>query len=304
MEYALRCAPCRTRQLAGDPALPAPAETEWYCPSGVSPRGEAVFVLGGEESREAYAALYVRERPDLPVWVSSGSPAHYACRVFVNRGVEPERVFLDYRAIDTLTNFTTMVETFSALGVRRVLLVTTGDHMARAATIARLVFGSRGIALTPLPVPTPRPNEPRRKVLKDALRSVCWLATGFVGHTRQAYFDFIFRRSAHPLSGSRAPPAAPARAPAFAASPAWHARRAGGPPSCPPPPPPPSAGSPAQGEPAGQHPAGALPARAAAGAASSSIPPRGLAAGAGALARRRAWHVDAHPLTRCFVVLS
>jgi len=38
---------------------------------------EAIFVLGGHADRERFAAKLAKEYPDLPIWVSSGSPRRY-----------------------------------------------------------------------------------------------------------------------------------------------------------------------------------------------------------------------------------
>ena len=59
---------------------------------------------------------------------------------------------LDYRAVDTVTNFTTMVDVFEQLGIEHVYLVTSDFHMPQARTIAFLVFESRGITCTPVGV--------------------------------------------------------------------------------------------------------------------------------------------------------
>jgi uncharacterized SAM-binding protein YcdF (DUF218 family) len=35
---------------------------------------DAIFVLGGATERERFAAKFAQQHPDLPIWVSSGSP--------------------------------------------------------------------------------------------------------------------------------------------------------------------------------------------------------------------------------------
>ena len=87
---------------------------------------------------------------------------------------------LDYRATDTLSNFTSVVDELKRAKVRHVLLVTSSDHMNRALLVGRLVAGSRGITLTPVSVPCGELCHPegRRKVWGDGLRAGLWVLTG------------------------------------------------------------------------------------------------------------------------------
>lgn len=144
---------------------------------------EAIFVLGGEEERELFAAKFAKQHPELPVWVSSGSPQGYAKRVFAKAGIEASRVHLDYQAVDTVTNFTTLVDELQAQGIDSVYLVTSEDHMRRARTIGEIVFGSRGIVLKPVEIPTRREPEPIEKAIRDGARAILWVATGRTGAT-------------------------------------------------------------------------------------------------------------------------
>lgn len=144
---------------------------------------EAIFVLGGDEQRERFAAQLAAKKPNLPVWVSSGSPQGYAQRIFAKAGIEQERLHLDYQARDTVTNFTTLVDELKSQGIDSVYLVTSDSHMNRARLIGEIVFGSRGIAIKPLAVPSPSPPESTPKCLRDGARAVLWLVTGRTGET-------------------------------------------------------------------------------------------------------------------------
>ncbi len=138
---------------------------------------EAIFVLGGATKREQFAARFAQQHPKLPIWVSSGSPEAYAQRVFARAGIKKSRVHLDYQAVDTVTNFTTLVDRFQAKGIRSIYLITSDDHMRRARVIGDIVFGSRGIAIKPVPVPSGRAPEPTEKCLRDGARALFWLST-------------------------------------------------------------------------------------------------------------------------------
>ncbi|MGL6139346.1 MAG: YdcF family protein [Planktothrix sp.] len=142
---------------------------------------QAVLVLGGATEREFFAANFAKEHPELEVWVSSGSNPEYAQWVFLQSGIDPDKLHLDYDAVDTVTNFTTVVDKLKRSGINNIYLITSDDHMRRAEVIGNIVLGSRGIAFQTLPVPSGRSPEPFEKVIRDGLRSVLWLTTGFTG---------------------------------------------------------------------------------------------------------------------------
>ncbi len=142
---------------------------------------EAVLVLGGHEERERFAAQFAKQHPQLPIWVSSGSPQDYARQIFINQGISRDRLHLDYQALDTVTNFTTLVEELQRRKIESVYLVTSANHMTRARIVGEIVFGSRGISLKPIAVPSNNPPEPIEKTLRDGVRAIIWLATGHTG---------------------------------------------------------------------------------------------------------------------------
>lgn len=144
---------------------------------------EAIFVLGGHEEREHFAAQLATRHRDLPIWVSSGSPQNYARKIFRKAGISSARLYLDYQARDTVTNFTTLVGTLKKQGIDSVYLVTSANHMNRARVIGEIVFGTRGIILKPIAVDCDRPPEPLKKILRDGARSLLWLGTGKTGET-------------------------------------------------------------------------------------------------------------------------
>jgi uncharacterized SAM-binding protein YcdF (DUF218 family) len=151
------------------------------CGKKQPPQPDAIFVLGGATERERFAAKFAAQHPGLPIWVSSGSPKDYAKRVFAKAGIEKSRVHLDYQAVDTVTNFTSLVDKFQAEGIDSVYLITSDYHMRRARAIAEIVFGSRGIKVLPVPIPTGKPVEPRQKCLRDGARAILWVNTGHTG---------------------------------------------------------------------------------------------------------------------------
>ena len=144
---------------------------------------EAILVLGGDEKREWYAAQFAQQHTELDIWVSSGSSEWYTKKIFAKAGIERNRLHIDRQAIDTVTNFTTLVDEMQSEGIDSVYLITSDDHMRRARIIGEIVFGSRGISLKPIPVASGRTPEAVSKSIRDGARAILWLTTGYTGAT-------------------------------------------------------------------------------------------------------------------------
>jgi hypothetical protein len=73
-----------------------------------------------------------------------------------------------------------LVDDLRRARIRHALLVTSTDHMDRALLVGRIVAGSRGIQLTPVPVDCRDQCVPegRRKVWGDGVRAGLWVLTG------------------------------------------------------------------------------------------------------------------------------
>lgn len=142
---------------------------------------DAFLVLGGHEERERFAAKLAQQYPQLPIWISSGSPQAYAQKIFTQAGITSDRLNFDYRASDTVTNFTTIVDELQARGIDNVYLITSENHMQRARIIGDIVLRSRGIDFQPISVPSKNPPEPIEKCWRDGARSLLWLFTGHTG---------------------------------------------------------------------------------------------------------------------------
>jgi len=149
----------------------------WWWPA---PPPQMILVLGGDVAREQEAAA-LAARQGLPVVVSGGSNPEYARWLFEQRqGLPPSQVQLDYRARDTLSNFTSLVDDLRHARIRHALLVTSSDHMDRALLVGRIVAGSRGIHLTPVSVDCADRCQPegRRKIWGDGIRAALWVLSG------------------------------------------------------------------------------------------------------------------------------
>ena len=148
------------------------------------PQPQAILTLGGHPDREALAAKLASHNPQLIVWVSTGSDYKIANRIFLDAGIPPNRYFLDYRATDTVTNFTTLVEDFKQYHIKHLYLITSNYHIPRARAIATIILGSQGIAFTLISIvdsTKPHPNESIGKILRDVGRSILWIFSGHTG---------------------------------------------------------------------------------------------------------------------------
>ena len=149
-----------------------------------NPHPQAILMLSGDSSRAKFTREMAQELPDLPIWVSVGDPE--IRRILGDLDSQKlqggDRIQYDNGATDTVTNFTTMVAPLQQNNIRHVYLVTSDYHMRRSQAIATIVFGSQGIAFTPVPVPSQRyRREARPRIARDIGRSVLWLVTGRTG---------------------------------------------------------------------------------------------------------------------------
>lgn len=148
-----------------------------------APHPQAILTLGGGGDREPFTAQFAKHYPSLDIWVSSGQPPNEALAIFQVFGIPDARVHLDRRAVDTVTNFTSLVADFKHQGIQHLFLITSDFHMPRAKAIATIVFGSQGITFTPVTIPSDKPLESEFHVLRDVVRALLWLVTGRTGAT-------------------------------------------------------------------------------------------------------------------------
>ena len=141
-------------------------------------------MLGGSThllEREKFTAQLAHQYPNIPIWISGGSPPQYTKKIFANAGIDLQRLNLDYEAVDTVTNFTTLVDELQTRGIKTVYLITSDFHMRRACIVGEIVLGSRGMKFKPISVPSANSPEPIQKSIRDGARAVVWLATGYTG---------------------------------------------------------------------------------------------------------------------------
>ena len=146
-----------------------------------APYPQAILTLGGSPEREKFTAQFAQLVPSVPIWVSSGIPNQQARQIFQAAGISERQIYIDLRATDTVTNFTTLVKDFKQQDIKHLYLITSDFHMPRAVAIATIVLGSQGITFTPVPIPSKEQSEPKIEILRDSGRSLLWLFTGRTG---------------------------------------------------------------------------------------------------------------------------
>lgn len=146
-----------------------------------TPQPQAILTLGSWSDREYFTAQFATAHPNLEIWVSTGTPPENARAIFRAFNIPDSRVHLDRRAVDTVTNFTTLVEDFKQRRIQHLYLITSDYHMRRARAIATLILGSAGIAFTPVAVPSGEPPESPLRILRDIGRAILWIFTGLSG---------------------------------------------------------------------------------------------------------------------------
>jgi len=147
------------------------------------PTPQGIFVLGGDYNRTRFAGKFWLSRRDLDIWVSD-FPQYLDQhqRILRKFGVLPSQLHLDGAATDTVTNFTTLVDDFVGAGLSHVFLITSDYHMRRARVIATVVFGSRGVVVSPVAVVSGRDeDESLVRVVRDFGRCWLWVVTGRSG---------------------------------------------------------------------------------------------------------------------------
>ena len=146
-----------------------------------TPNPQAILTLGGGYQRETFTAKFALSHPKMPIWISSGVKEVQAREIFQQAGISNRRIYLDRRATDTVTNFTTLVKDFKKQEIQHIYLITSDFHLPRAKAIAFMVLGSQGIAFTPVSIATSRLAEPKTKLARDVIRSYFWILTRRTG---------------------------------------------------------------------------------------------------------------------------
>jgi len=171
-------------------------------------RAQAIVILGGAESRDvapeyggqpaaaaglleriAYGA-FVAQHTGLPVLVSGGDHEALAMRASLARNFHTETRWIEDQSRDTFQNALFSARILKAAGVRRIILVTDGDHEWRAVH----EFASAGLSVVPAPTavwvaprhPSPLRYVPNAAALEQSTEAIYELLGDLVRRTLAA----------------------------------------------------------------------------------------------------------------------
>mmetsp|Transcript_4771 Transcript_4771/g.6033 ORF Transcript_4771/g.6033 Transcript_4771/m.6033 type:complete len:189 (+) Transcript_4771:285-851(+) len=140
------------------------------------------FVLGGSKRREVAALkTCLKKFPGVPIWISGPELTQDCLEICEQEGVDPELLRVDYRAIDTLSNFTTMCQDMYTGGFKKVAIITSRYHMKRARSIAAIIMPEFKLRYVPVGI-VYQANEEKETILKvwrDQIRAYLWVYLRF-----------------------------------------------------------------------------------------------------------------------------
>lgn len=142
---------------------------------------DAILVLAGDAARFPFSARLAQDHPNMEIWYSVGAAGITEVEKHVKAGLLKNPAHCIGGAVDTVTNFTSIVDHLERADVRHVWLVTSDYHMRRASRIATVVLGSRGIAFTPATVSSSDKPESWWHATRDYMRALGWFLTGHTG---------------------------------------------------------------------------------------------------------------------------
>ena len=148
-----------------------------------------MIILGGSRARELAAIALLHQLSSVRlVLLSSGSLSAselYNSVVAVAGEARPMAVVADRSAVDTVTNFTTVVEAVLCTGTTLPIAVVTDEaHAQRAQCVARVVFGAYGLSSRFYLVrghSVAAPAESTLRCIRDTIRALLWVLTGLDG---------------------------------------------------------------------------------------------------------------------------
>ncbi len=146
----------------------------WQEPTG---EADAFLVLGGSIQREIYAAQLVKQHPDTPALISSGSDDPCILLIFQRERASVHSVWLERCAQSTFDNFYFALPILQRWKVRKVQLITSATHLPRAQWLAQIILGSHGIWVNADIVPetgVPGNRENWLKTGLDVARGIVW----------------------------------------------------------------------------------------------------------------------------------
>ena len=167
---------------------------------------DCAIILGGSRARELAAARLLAPFAKAIILSSGALTQDELCAAVRDAGGQGQ-CRCDRTALDTVTNFTSLVAGLVAANVKSTAVVTDAAHYRRAIAVGRIVLGWSGICVHGLRTPS-LAIEPSAesivRVVRDVLRAILWVFTGLDGtalaalvHPRRAA-DVLAWRSGRP----------------------------------------------------------------------------------------------------------
>lgn len=105
----------------------------------------ALLVLGGSIRREMAAAEWARSHPGLPILISGGAPAACVAALYERAQATRAHTTIEACATSTFDNYAFSLPRLQSWQVRRVVVLTSPQHLPRAAWLGQILLGSRGL---------------------------------------------------------------------------------------------------------------------------------------------------------------
>jgi hypothetical protein len=144
-----------------------------------------LLVLGGTPERErraVRACVRLSRGCEVPVWVSGPALTDDCVAVCESQGLDPALLLVDYWALDTLGNFSSLMPDARAHGFTEVRVVTSRVHARRAEAVAAVVLPACGLRAGATVLVRAGPDEREESALlvwRDWLRALLWALLGW-----------------------------------------------------------------------------------------------------------------------------
>jgi uncharacterized SAM-binding protein YcdF (DUF218 family) len=139
---------------------------------------ETILHLGGSLKRLTKTIDLAQKNPSALIIISSEGNPREVTRQLLNAGIERTRIVLDYKAWDTVTNFTKTYETIKNVGTKTLYVVTDDFHMTRSMGICNIVYLTDDIKTVASPS-SGGGSEPWSLIIGDWLRTLVWKLFGY-----------------------------------------------------------------------------------------------------------------------------
>lgn len=143
---------------------------------------DIILELGGNPARLYEVVAIAQAQENTKIIVSTESSPDYVVQFLKGAGITRDRFVLDFKAWDTVTNFTKTIKLIKSYKPRKLYVVTDKFHMRRSMVIANAVYFLSGIQLIAKPYLGSEPHdpEPDKLVRDDQFRAWLWRLTGYL----------------------------------------------------------------------------------------------------------------------------